>query len=758
MNDEPDGIELQLYQANSIKLPGIDGRFTYIYLMRNHFEEGQKLDNDLPEKYTIKYNAEYFSTENGGYKRVEEEASLYHSFIDYQPSDEENITGDEETEEYSLTVYTHLPLTHILKILSSRAVLNNAHVRVELYLDNSLRGFVTSSRLAFSEDYWVDWSNSTIFRKAVFPNLEPGFYVVKIFLENILGNGKEFIGYTYLDLKEDTTTHLICKSESKLKLNVVDENGTGIEGVEAFILNEGTIISKVTSDENGLISTGVPCCRSEGYELRLVYKGFLLTEEKIDLSIKNIIFPFRKDFTFSLYDFKLDIEDYQEKTLDFDIDVSLTSEDMFDQIFIKPDSSFRGTYDFENLPSSDYDLILAYDSLEIKEKISIPEMSSKEVLLYDFTINMKDSWNLTPSGEIEAALTSLDLESPVTIRGDCDSNGKCIFSHLYAGNYRLKIFYKSFTLEKNINVPGDDGLEETLILPFVFNVSTLIFENTGGPLFGVKVTLSRNGEEKTVETNETGSAMFSIPAGGYAVEVYDGDNIIGKRKIEVLNDKNIDLVTNQTSLLLIISIAVLSIFLIIASVFCIRRKDYRLWLKFFIVFVLLLSLFLPWWSISGISEEPYYETSTNLYLTTSEMVTFTQNKDVYAGELSTLDELFIFAINTLTLFISLSVACVLFSIFLKHYTKKKRISIFVLFISLVLLISCLTVFIYSMFEFSNSTVGSIFGSGDLDIDIPGENMYIAIPCVWGPNIGFYLFLFSTILTTLVIFFENKKNK
>ena len=756
--NERDGIELQLYQANSIKLPGIDGRFAYIYFMRNHFEEGEKLDNELPEKYLVNYNAEFFTTENGGYKRVEEEASLYHSLIDYQPSNEKEITGDENEEEYSLTIYTHLTLNQILKILSSRALFNNAHVRVELYLNESLRGFVTSSRLAFSESYWIDWGNSTIFRKAVFPNLEPGFYVVKIFLENLIGGEKEFIGYTYLDLNEDTTKHLVCKSESKIILNILDDQGDGIKDVEAIILNQGNVISKVKSDENGIVFTGVPCCRSEGYELKLLYKGFLLDEEKIDLSSLNIILPFRKDFNFNLYDFNLEIKDYKGKTLDFDILASLTSDKMYKKIDLEPNNKSRGEYQFLDLPKSDYELTLDYNSIKVKEKINISETISKEITLYDLTINMKDAWNETPTGEIEIALTSLDLKEPITIRNVCESNDKCVFSHLYPGNYSYKIFFKSFTLDGNIKVQGKDSLLENVVLPFVFNVSSSIYEKTGGSLSNVEVILSKNGENKTITTDANGNANFSVPAGLYAIEVFDDNDLIGKRKIDVINDKSIQFSTDKTPFNFIIAITTLSLLIAIASIYCIINKNYKLWLKFLIVFILLFSIFLPWWSIHGITEESHYETSTDLYLTTKEMVTFTQNEEVYAGELSILDELFVYSIETIYNLIMISAACILFSIFLRYYRNKKRISKLILFLSFILMISCLTIYLYAINEFSTATVGKTFGSGMLDVNIPGENMFVSISCNWGPSLGFYFCVLSAVLTLILLFFENKKNK
>ena len=755
---ERDGVELQLYQSNNIKLPGIDGRFSYLYLMRNDYEPGEKFDTVLPEDYVVNYKAEFFSTKTGGYKRVEKEADLYHSFIDYQPTDDEDISnGNEEEEEYDITVYTYLTPSNALKFLESKLLLQNTYIRVELYLNDNIRAYARSSKIAFSNDYWLDWKNTTFFRKAIFPNQKPGFYVIKIFLENTYLTDREFIGYSFFNLTEDKTVKILCKKEATLEFNIYDQDENGVENVEALILNQGTVILKETSDKNGFISTGVPLCLSEGYQFKLLYKGFLLTEDQeIRLGLRNAIFPFRRNFNFSVYDFKVDVKDEQGEHISRDIDVSLTSSSMFDKISIQPDSVSGGVYEFKNLPASDYILSMKYDSIEVKEKISIPEMDSKEIRLYDYVLHLKDSLNLTPVGDIEIVLTRRGVEEDITVTGECISNEECVFSYLYPGDYTLKIFYKTFVLEEKISIPRDNGLEETIVLPFVFNVSTMVYDSSGGALPGAKVVLKRDGVSRHIETDKDGTAVFSIPPGVYNIEVSQGNTLIAKRKIEVINDKSIDIVTSHISLVFIVSLVVLCLFIIIVSIFLIHNKNYRLWLKFFIIFLVLLSVILPWWSINGSSNDTHYETSTNLYLTTSEMVIFTKDGDVYAGEFSNLDDLFVTAINGITILILIGVGCIFFSMLLKYYTNRKRTSMFVLFISILLFITSLTVFVYAMSELSNAIVGGLIGNGEVNFSIPGEDMLLKLPSIWGPSIGFYICLLGAILTMFVLFFEKKK--
>ena len=60
-----------------------------------------------------------------------------------------------------------------------------------------------------------------------------------------------------------------------------------------------------------------------------------------------------------------------------------------------------------------------------------------------------------------------------------------------------------------------------------------------------------------------------------------------------------------------------------------------------------------------------------------------------------------------------------------------------------------------MSEVANAIVGSFFGSGNLDISIPGESAFVTMSCSWGPGLGFYLFLSSFIILGIVLFLNIK---
>ena len=54
------------------------------------------------EDYVIEFNAEFFTSESGGFPAVKQEADLYQSLIKYQPTQDDNITDNEEkTDKYN---------------------------------------------------------------------------------------------------------------------------------------------------------------------------------------------------------------------------------------------------------------------------------------------------------------------------------------------------------------------------------------------------------------------------------------------------------------------------------------------------------------------------------------------------------------------------------------------------------------------------------------------------------------------------------
>ena len=73
-----------------------------------------------------------------------------------------------------------------------------------------------------------------------------------------------------------------------------------------------------------------------------------------------------------------------------------------------------------------------------------------------------------------------------------------------------------------------------------------------------------------------------------------------------------------------------------------------------------------------------------------------------------------------------------------------------------ILFSASLVFIVAMSELTNIVVGSVLGSGNIEIDIPGEDMTEYISCSWGFNLGLYLIIASSIISGLLFLLNLRK--
>jgi len=753
--DERDGMELQLYEAKSVQLPGLEGSFAYLYAMRNAYEEGEPLDIELPEGYIAEFNAEFFSTETGGYKAVEKEADIYHKLIGYQPNYENNIVdGDGEKEVYKLTTYIHIPLTLLPKLWGIKAIFKKTHVSAELFDEkNNLIAYGRVSRVPLTDKIKIDWKNISLFRKTIFPHIPPGKYIVKIWLENTLfGDNRKFIGYNIVDIQKDTTVHIFCKPEGKIRVFIYNQNKKGIENAQITLLKGNFEIVNNISDSKGQVLIEAPCGLSEKYTLNVTYKGFLISNENIRLGRIRRVLPIIKIFNFPVYDLTIDFKDSKKEKPDFNVNLSLTSNEMQAPIFLYPDDESNGRFYFKSLYPANYALLIKYNQFEVKEMLQIPNIKFQEIQLYDFTVFLKDNWNFTLYPSLDVTLRSNDFEKVVIIPAEKSSSETYLFTNLYPGNYTLKVSYLNHFLVTPISIPYGNNGKTTIVFPAEFNSTIKVFDSRGNSLKDAQVLITRieNDEKKQVKgfTNEDGNIIFSLPPASYDCEIYNGEELVAKRKIDVLNEKIYDVATKSEPLFLNVLIIIFVILIIMSVFVSFRKKDIGFFLKFLVIGITIIALFSPWWSING-SSNNQSETSTNLFLMPTKMVTISSNENVSAGEIASLNETFTFVIDLLPIIIVIGFLCIVTSMLLDKYNKK-RFSLIVFVLALIIFIGSILTFSYAISEFTNTTVGSFYGEGFLDIAIPGEKMYVTMPCSWGPGIGFYL-LFISIAVLIVNF-------
>jgi hypothetical protein len=755
--DERDGIELQLYESHNIQYPGIDGRFAHLYVMRNAFEEGEPPDEVLPENHVVEFNAEYFTTENGGYPTVEKEAGIYQKLIGYQPKGDD-VVDEEEGEKYRLSVYPHLLRSLMFKLRISSLLLRGSCITAELVREGESIGYGRTCRIPITQDAKIDWRNISILRRMIFNNLPSGKYLVKIFLENaIFSKERKIIGYKIVDLKKNSTIHIFCSNQGKISISIKNQNKVGVKNAQIYLIDDNTIIGEAETDINGKAILKAPCgIIGRQYTLNTTYKGFFINKQKVRLGRIRQYIPKKISLNFNTHDLQVNIFNSEGETPSFDIDLSLTSNEMQTPVGLTADSTTDGTYNFKDLYPASYILNLKYELFEIKENISIPDISSFEINLYDLSVFIKDNWNLTPEAPLDVSLKSQDFEKVVVLTGESLSSEEYLFSNIYPGNYIIKVGYKSYKKEKSIKIPIDNNGETSIVFSALFNISTKVLDARGDPLKNTKVIFKRGQKEIEGLSDDNGDVIFSIPPGNYVSKIYFNGELIAERKVDVLYDKAFSVVTTSEPIIPLIVIILSLIILAFASVYAYKKKNYLFFLKILAIVLIIISLVSPWWTIQGKSINSHINSSTNLFMMPAEMITITTNNNISAGEITSLDEAFTSVVDLLPFVFIIGIACILISIIFNRYFNRRIQFLFLLFTVLIFICS-IVIFSYAMSELANVTVGSFYGNGNLDINVPGEKTYEIMSSSWGPGLSFYLLLIS-ILLMIFIFYKYIKNR
>ena len=184
--------------------------------------------------------------------------------------------------------------------------LNLSYINVELYKDDEFIYSENAVRLPMNpidelEDpsfikkiisalKIFDLKNLSIFKKAVFSNINPGKYVVKIFRENqLLSKEKQFIGYAIVDLQKDEKIHVYCRSEASIDVTVIDQNNEKVKNAVVTLEKDNLDISKDFTDENGQTIIKAPT-NTELYVLKIFYNGLNVYEESVKLGIIRRLF------------------------------------------------------------------------------------------------------------------------------------------------------------------------------------------------------------------------------------------------------------------------------------------------------------------------------------------------------------------------------------------------------------------------------------------------------------------------------------
>jgi len=290
-------------------------------------------------------------------------------------------------------------------------------------------------------------------------------------------------------------------------------------------------------------------------------------------------------------------------------------------------------------------------------------------------------------------------------------------------------------------------------MPTQYNLIAKFFNNRGEKLENCNIILEKNGKSEIFNSN---NKDINLPPGRYDLKILLNDKIIGKTNLELRSDYSISLSTKEEPIYPAI-IIILSVILLVIGFYILYKKK-RL-SEIYILFALALifiSIVLPWWSLNGSSENAFVKSNSNMYLIPSNFVSFTSNNDILIGETSFLPTLFTQAMKITLILIIASTIIFIVKIMIKNRLKKK-IRLLLYLLGLICLISSITIFSCTMSEYANLTVGGFIGKGNIDVSIPGEDIYYSVASSWGPGLGYYLIILS-IIFVFFGFMINRKEK
>ena len=368
--DERDGIQLKVAEKEYLDAIGAEIDYAAITLGRNSFEKGTKQDLTIPEDFVVEYDAEFFTTETGGYMDVAKESNIFQTLIKHRHSNVDDF-GPGDSNIYTLTViprFTGRFMSH--PFLNNLTGINITYTYADLYKDKEL----ISSDIAYKPLIGAP--------RIKFPKIEPGKYVVKVY-RKILDKTNSFIGVESVEVKEDTHIEIFCTWPKNIVFSAVDQKNNYIRGIEVDILKNNTIIkSNITTGISEKIFD-VPFSFKEVYTLKALYKGFEIYNKKLKVFEKNI------DTSLDLYDLTVDIRDKLGFSPGVNIRPFLTSPYMDEPVNICPETFGSGRYYFKDLPESEYELHVSYASYSKNIPLNIPYNQEFLNVEFEGTYNLK---------------------------------------------------------------------------------------------------------------------------------------------------------------------------------------------------------------------------------------------------------------------------------------------------------------------------------------------------------------------------------
>ncbi|MCD6541868.1 MAG: hypothetical protein J7K38_00900 [Thermoplasmata archaeon] len=380
--------------------------------------------------------------------------------------------------------------------------------------------------------------------------------------------------------------------------------------------------------------------------------------------------------------------------------------------------------------------------LDITRGISI----EKKIKLYSLTIRVKDAMGLDFGPRLYPSLTSKEMFEKKVLSPDEESK-VYVFRNLYPSNYTLKLAYRNYTTERNVFLNSDKNLE--IDFPVTHRVEIRVKDYSAFDTHDVKAIFTR--ESKEVSTySRNGVITATIPPGSYIATFLHENKLIARFPLNVYGEvKQVVISSEESPTHSFLYYSGMILFIIALLLFMFWKRQIRLFLSTSVISMLLLSLSLPWWLLSGES----VKTVTKITIFPPAITSFISTTSTYGGEINTVPPIII-QIFTITLYL---IILSMLAVILSNLFKSGRKRMILLVISLIPLIISTILFSYSVSQLTSAGVGGFYGRGKVDVSVLNEQMENVI-CSWGPYHGFFATIFASILIVFICLMEGMERR
>lgn len=353
-----------------------------------------------------------------------------------------------------------------------------------------------------------------------------------------------------------------------------------------------------------------------------------------------------------------------------------------------------------------------------EQQIRLPHLGSIALTagLHSLDVTIHDALGMPPGVQLQPVLTSSEMTTRQLLQGERRGDGHFYFERLPTATYTLRVRYKSFTLEQDVEIPGS-AVDVTFPATYRLEVTC---RNARGIPQDCSIAVTRNGQ--SIEAAK-------LPPGSYHLAARSGGDIVAERDVFVTSATSIELVTAKQPLypllgtIIVVAAAGLALYMLR------RRLNLQRAAYLAAAALLLIAPLHTWWQLHGSSGS--LAVTTSVYLLPAEMVTIGEGAGYTGGDIAGLPSLFA-VMGTVVAALTFAAGGLLVLHLL--YMRRRR---WLPLLALAAASLAVATFAVGMSMAAEVVTGGLWGSGRVTLALPGI-AGTSVAASWSPALGFWL--------------------